>query len=217
VAKRLLAAFTLGAAVLVAPAPAAQAQRSCHYFEFVKGTNINSTLRWWYTDQYGRCNRSVEWRAGSGTSTNACLRNAGWLPNGWYDLADGSNAPQPIGHVNQYTGSSIFGRVWHLQDKRCSDGTLRTELFIHTEEKPNNGQYCTSDPDDLQCWDSTPAYSGASSGTNDYYSQGCIKVRRPSDEGNWPDAMSDVHSTWHNLGGGAGHGEARPDRLYVHS
>jgi hypothetical protein len=46
VGKRLLAALVLGAAVLVAPAPRAHAQRSCHYLEFVKGTNIDSTLRW---------------------------------------------------------------------------------------------------------------------------------------------------------------------------
>ena len=132
-------------------------------------------------------------------------------PRGWQQR---SAARGPRGRVR---GLPDLRAGVGLQDKRCSDGTWRTELFIHAEEKPDSGQYCTSDPDDLQCWDSTPAYPGASSGTNDLYSQGCIKVRRPSDEGSWPDAMSDVHSTWHDLGGGSGHGVPRPDSLYVHS
>jgi hypothetical protein len=211
----VLASMTLLAVVLFGPVPVALAQRSCHYFEFAKGTNINSTLRWWYTDEYGRCNRSLEWRAGSGENTNACDAvtpndpDGGWLPNGWYDLQ---------GHWNDYAGASIRGRVWWMQDKRCSDGTLRTELFIHTEETSANGQDCSSAADDPWCWDSTAAYSGAGAGTNDFYSQGCIKVRRQSPEGSWPDAMSDVHSTWHNRGGGSAHGTfARTDTVYVHS
>ncbi|GIU99793.1 MAG: hypothetical protein KatS3mg014_1409 [Actinomycetota bacterium] len=121
-----------------------------------------------------------------------------------------------VDNVNNYDGSAIWGRVWHLQDKQCHDGTWRTELFIHTEETSGNGQRCTSDPDDPECWDDTPASPGGNPGTNDFKSQGCIKVRRQSPEGSWPDAMSDVHSDWHDIGG-LGHGQARADSLYVHS
>lgn len=187
----------------------------------MKGTNINSTLRWWYTDDYGRCIRNVEWRAGSGMNTNPCDNQDGgdghgWLPNGWYDLR---------GHWNNYN-QTIKGRVWWLQNMQCHDGTWRTELFIHTEEtagtRPNDqGQACGEQlPDDdlPYCWDKQPAYAGAANGTYDYYSNGCIKVRRKSPEGNWANDMLNVHKTWHDLGGGSSHGSfTRTDTVYVHA
>lgn len=153
----------------------------------------------------------MEWRAGSGTSTNPCEVNRGWLPNGWYDL---------WGHWDDYD-QTIKGRVWWLEDMRCHNGTLRTELFIHTEETRLRDQSCGDQlPDDdlPYCWDRKRAYAGAAEGTYDYYSQGCIKVRRRSPEGTWPDAMSDVHTTWHGRGGGSQHGQfTRTDTVYVHA
>lgn len=163
----MMVTFVVGAAVNAPPAAAA---RSCLYFEFVKNTNINSTLYWRWMDDYGRCLHSDSWRAGSGVTTDPCQTNQGWLPNGWYDL-------DSTGHVDGYGGMAIKGRVWSLQDKNCSDGTPRTELFIHTEETQSNGQSCSSDPDDPWCWDKTAACSTCGAGTNDYKSEGCIKVR----------------------------------------
>ncbi len=203
VASVMTAAFAWGLPWL----PRAEAARSCLYFEFAKGTNSNSTLYWRYMDDYGRCIYAVSWRAGSGVTTDPCQRYYGWLPNGWYDL-------KATGHVHDYGGTSIWGRVWSLQDKACKDGTLRTELFIHTEETVDNGQVCTSDPDDRQCWDKTKAPGDSQAGTNDFLSQGCIKVRRRSPEGSWPDAMSQVDSYWHAAG--LGQASGRTDTVYVH-
>ncbi len=196
---------------LLAPVRA-HAARSCLYYEFVKDTNVHSDLNWRYVDDYGRCIRVHNYRAGSGTTTDPCQINKGWLPNGWYDLSSSG----PTGHADNYSGSTIWGRVWHLQDKKCHDGTWRTELFIHTEETSSNGQQCTSDPDDPKCWDDTSASPGGDPGTNDFKSHGCIKVRRQSPEESWPDAMSDVPSDWHDIGG-LGHGQARADSVYVRS
>ena len=158
--------------------------------------------------------RAVEGGLGDEES---CRPNHGWLPNGWYDL---------WGHWNNYD-QTIKGRVWWVENMYCPDGTtLRTELFIHTEEGagtgPNNQpQLCGQQlPDDdlPYCWDKKPAYSGAQNGTYDYYSNGCIKVRRQSPEGSWANDMLDVHNTWHDLGGRGGHGQfTRTDTLYVHS
>ena len=67
------------------------------------------------------------WRAGSGlpggSATNSCVKNHGWLPNGRYSLRQ----------YDDYAGSLIHGRAFRLSDKRCSNGTLREQLFIHTE------------------------------------------------------------------------------------
>jgi hypothetical protein len=94
----------------------AGASRSCLYFEFAKSTNTNSTLYWRWMDDYGRCVYSASWRAGSGTTTDPCQVSAGWLPNGWYDL-------KSAGHQDSYSGTTIWGRIWSLQDKACSNGT----------------------------------------------------------------------------------------------
>ncbi len=201
----IVMAFVFATAV---NAPRAQAARSCLYFEFVKSTNTNSTLYWRWMDDYGRCIYSASWRAGSGVTTDPCQLNAGWLPNGWYDL-------KSTGHQDSYSGTSIWGRVWSLQDKACSNGTLRTQLFIHTEETSSRTQICSSDPDDPQCWDSTKAPGDSAAGTNDFRSEGCIKVRRQSPEGSWPDAMSAVDSDWHAAG--LGQASGRTDTVYVHS
>jgi len=114
--------------------------------------------------------RAAGFRAGSGESTNECYVGHGWLPAGWYNL---------VGHFDSYNGSSIKGRVWQLSDKRCSGGTgnLRTQLFIHSEETADTGQYCPTPGDDPFCWE----------GASDYYSVGCIKLAHatpyPSDIG----------------------------------
>jgi hypothetical protein len=113
-------------------------------------------------------------RAGAGNgSTNRCESNAGPLPfNDYY----------PINHYDNYAGSAIRGRAWHLPNSWCmwwepnGGGVLRTELFIHTEETTSQGQSCSSEP---WCWN----------GQNDYYSAGCIKVD--------PKDISSVDQIWH--------------------
>lgn len=102
------------------------------------------------------------WRAGSGMGgkrgTNACIHNVGWLPNGVY-------------HVRQYAdyhGSLIQGRAFRVDDKRCSNGTLRVDLFIHTEQGLHDKQ-CPNRPGDQPCRWEYPEI-------DDYHSHGCIKL-----------------------------------------
>lgn len=190
--------FMLASLVLV---PTASASRSCHYLDFVKNSSNqqNSSIKYRYQDGEGRCSLSHSYRAGSGTTKNPCEKGKGWLPNGWYDVR----------HYNEYAGTQIWGRVWHLQNKTCSDGTERNALFIHTEETTTNGQSCSSANDDPKCWDGYP--SGEA--TNDYKSNGCIKVRRSSPEHSRTAHMGDLHDDWQLLG--ISHGTWSEDRLRV--
>jgi hypothetical protein len=105
------------------------------------------------------------WRAGSGlpggSATNPCVKNHGWLPNGRYSLRQ----------YNDYAGNLIHGRAFRLSDKRCPNGTLRQELFIHTEAAAGNTQ-CANGPGDQICRWEYPKI-------NDYTSHGCIKMAPP--------------------------------------
>jgi len=102
------------------------------------------------------------WRAGSGlpggSATNTCVKGHGWLPNGRYTLRQ----------HDDYAGNLIHGRAFRLSDKRCPDGTLREQLFIHTEAAAGNRQ-CADGPGDQICRWEFPR-------VNDYTSHGCIKM-----------------------------------------
>ena len=162
------------------------------YFDFARQSNLSSTLTMVWQQVPGRFS-TVSWRAGSGTSTDACWIGHGWLPTGWYDLN---------GHWNNY-GGDIQGRVFYLQNKQCWNGTWRTQLFIHSEETAGQGQYCPTSGDDPYCWD----------GEFDYYSNGCIKVSRAGN----PSDLRLVHDGWHNKSGDYRHGSFWiNDWLYVH-
>jgi hypothetical protein len=119
------------------------------------GTLINGQIR-------GECGATcyTSWyRAGSGNGYDACQTN-NWVPLGTYTVP---------WHNHNYNASLIKGRVWRMSDYQCQNGVRRTELFVHSEETADNGQYCTAgDPDDDFCWE----------GDQDYYSFGCIKVAR---------------------------------------
>jgi hypothetical protein len=131
-----------------------------------------------------------------------CEIGRGWLPSGWYAQK---------GHWDHYDGSKVRGRVWWIQDKTCRDGsTRRTELFIHSEETSANGQSCSSAYDDPFCWERE----------SDYYSNGCIKLARPSPVASFPNDLGAAHTTFHDYGGKAAHGAydtADANELYVHS
>ena len=102
------------------------------------------------------------WRAGSGlpgrSTENACVKGHGWLPNGTYSLLQ----------YDDYHGNLIHGRAFRLNDKRCTNGTLREQLFIHTEAGAGNTQ-CADVPGDQLCRWEFPRI-------NDYTSHGCIKM-----------------------------------------
>ena len=131
-------------------------------FEYYRnGTLIYGQIR-------GNCGYQcvTSWyRAGSGSGTNACEHN-NWIPIGGYNV---------LFHSDSYAGSLIQGRVWRLSDYWCSNGVVRSDLFVHSQETYWQGQQCPSGYPDF-CWDTD----------SDYYSLGCIKVARmpvPSDLG----------------------------------
>jgi hypothetical protein len=102
------------------------------------------------------------WRAGSGlpgrSTENACVKGQGWLPNGTYSLRQ----------YDDYHGNLIHGRAFRLDDKRCANGTLREQLFIHTEAGAGNTQCADVAGDQLCRWEFPRI--------NDYTSHGCIKM-----------------------------------------
>jgi len=125
-----------------------------------------STLTWAAARQRGDGSWKVlahdSWRAGSGlpgrSTENPCVKGHGWLPNGTYSLR----------HYPDYHGNLIHGRAFRLDDKRCPNGTLREQLFIHTEAGAGNTQ-CANVPGDQLCRWEYPQI-------NDYTSHGCIKL-----------------------------------------
>lgn len=184
-ALRLLAALALAGVVLVAtvgPSDATRGPRpqsgggdtaarpgTVHAqitFSKSRAHPWDSTISWdaWRQGADGkwRVVAHQAWRAGSGfpgaATENPCAKNRGWLPNGRYSVRQ----------VENYPGSLIRGRVFRLSDKRCPDGTLRQELFIHTETGPGNHQ-CADGPGDQICRWEFPKI-------NDYTSHGCIKM-----------------------------------------
>ena len=188
--KRILAT---GLTVFVSATVGASAAGAGTSLDFRRITNIDSQLvitrR---SDLDGAVMNQSVYRAGSGVNQNACDSGSdgigGWLPGGWYTL---------WGHWHDFNGT-IKGRVWRLQDKRCGvyPYTLRTELFIHSEETAAQGQLC-----EPWCWD----------GDGDYYSLGCIKISRAAP---YPSDLAKLHSNWDNWSGQ--HGSfTLYNRLYV--
>lgn len=147
-----IAAVVLGCAAWLPSTASADLREWVNYSR--NGTLTNGRIT--YNCEISTC--AASWRGGSGSGTNACQTN-NWIPVGTYDV--------PF-HDDSFAGSKIQGRVWRMSDYHCSNGVVRTELFIHTEETSSRGQYCPTAGDDPFCWE----------GTNDYYSQGCIKISR---------------------------------------
>ncbi|WP_411078808.1 L,D-transpeptidase family protein [Streptomyces sp. cmx-18-6] len=128
-----------------------------YYLKFVKNQKNPSDSRL-HLMPVGKKKAVATWRAGSGNgSTNSCKSNAGWLPNGSYKIEF---------HKENYN-KKIKGYVIKLQDKKCSKGTKRTELFIHSEMKKNGKQGRKDGKDSPYRWE----------GNHDYKSEGCIKLK----------------------------------------
>ena len=178
---KLLVLLTAAAAALLA---SAQQAGAAVYFDFRRVGNTNSVLyETWQDPASGRVYGQQSWRAGSGYTTNECQSQAGWLPRGYYNL---------VSHYDRYDASEIKGRVWQLSDKACWSGNVRTQLFIHSEETADNGQYCPTPYDDRFCWE----------GDFDYSSIGCIKLSRSTP---YPSHLAQADADWHNWGGGSGY------------
>jgi hypothetical protein len=179
---RLLAALTAlacGLTVSVA-SPAAEAattRRAVITFHKNEANTFRSRLTWdLYTvaaDGERTRVQHLSWRAGSGyfrDSTNACRKNRGWLPDGRY-------RPRLF---RDYHGSLIKGRAIYLGAKRCANGTLRTDLFIHTEQGAGSRQ-CPNRRGDQACRWEYPRI-------NDYRSHGCVKLA--------PGDLAELYRAW---------------------
>ena len=165
------------------------------YFDLHRMTMTGSVLyETWQDTSTGKVYAQQSWRAGSGSSTDACQVGYGWIPTGTYDL---------WGHWDHYD-ATIKGRVWYLSNHQCWNGTWRSELFIHSEETADNGQLCGSPYyDERYCWD----------GDGDYYSHGCIKVSRAAP---YPSDLAQVDNDWDGWDGR--HGSfVSYSRAYVYS
>jgi hypothetical protein len=138
----------------------------------------NSTLTWKviHQDDDGvwRVVEKLSWRAGSGmlgkSGRNECRKGRGWLPNGTYRLR----------FYNDYHGNLIKGRAIYLGRKACANGTVRTDLFIHTEQGAGSRQ-CPDRRGDQVCRWEYPKI-------NDYRSYGCIKLA--------PGDLHELHAAW---------------------
>jgi hypothetical protein len=79
--------YVLATAAVVAALSAASGARAAVYFDFFRYTNTNSTLyETWQDTATGKVYDQLSWRAGSGTGTNECVPNVGWLPGGYYNV-----------------------------------------------------------------------------------------------------------------------------------
>lgn len=168
-ARVLMLLLAMVATVAVVPGPStASAQETRRFAVITFHKNYanahRSTLTWQVFRQTGDRRTSIvrkQWRAGAGyfrDSTDACAKNRGWLP-------DGSYRPRLF---RDYHGSLIKGRAIHLGQKRCANGTMRTDLFIHTEQGAGSRQ-CVDRRGDQVCRWEYPRI-------NDYRSYGCIKL-----------------------------------------
>ena len=167
----LLAVLTvvLGPLVLAAPASSATSSsgtwRATITFQKNEKNQFDSRVTWRLLQRQAGAWKLVEtrsWRAGAGlpgkVGRNSCATSRGWLPNGAYHLRLYDN----------YRGNKIHGRAFRLDDKACSSGRVRHNLFLHTEQGPGNRQ-CRNRRGDQACRWEWPRI-------NDYKSYGCIKM-----------------------------------------
>jgi hypothetical protein len=191
-ARLVLVLLALTGGLLVAPTQASAASTSRYavitFHKNYKDT-LHSRLTWQVVEVRAGKRTTVasdSWRAGSGftrKSTNSCRKNNGWLPNGRY---------RPRLYRN-YGGNLIKGRAIYLGAKRCSNGTMRTDLFIHTEQGANSTQ-CRDRKGDQPCRWEYPRI-------NDYKSRGCIKLS--------PGDMRELYVAWRKYFGAGSPSQVR--------
>jgi hypothetical protein len=180
----LLLVALAGSVLAVTPTASAGQSAGSHRYAVIAfhknyGNVFRSTLTWKVYRVTGGHSTRVQykkWRAGSGftrSSTNSCRRNNGWLPNGHY---------RPRLYAD-YHGNKIKGRAIYLGRHPCRNGTMRTDLFIHTEQGAGSHQCRNRKGDQLCRWE-YPAI-------NDYRSYGCIKLS--------PGDLEQLYNAWRSF------------------
>ena len=177
---RLALALVALACGLVVTTPGATAAGGYRYAVITFHKNYANTFRsrltWELFEVRGETRTRVQelsWRAGSGyfrDATNACALNRGWLPNGTY-------GPRLF---RDYHGNLIKGHAIYLGRKACGNGTMRTDLFIHTEQDAGSRQ-CADRRGDQVCRWEYPRI-------NDYRSYGCVKLS--------PGDLRELYAAW---------------------
>ena len=139
--------------------------RAIIVFEKSYQRQFDSRVTWRLFEQRGKKRTLVEersWRAGGGLprkgGTDACARSVGWAPDGSYRIT----------LHRDYGGNVIKGGVFRMEDKACRNGTVRQNLFLHTEQGPGSRQ-CADGKGDQSCRWEWPRI-------NDYKSNGCLKM-----------------------------------------
>lgn len=177
-ARLVLVLLALVAGLTVVPAATAADSYRYAVITFHKNyrNTQRSTLTWQVFEVRGDDRTSLvrkQWRAGSGyfrDSTNACAKNRGWLPDGGY---------RPT-LFRDYGGNLIKGRAIYLGQKRCANGTMRTDLFIHTEQGAGSRQCADRRGDQVCRWEYPKI--------NDYRSYGCVKLS--------PGDLRELYDAW---------------------
>ncbi|MEU6228526.1 L,D-transpeptidase family protein [Streptomyces sp. NPDC047042] len=160
-----LAAVLVGGLTATTTAPAqarTETQAStqatdAYYLRFDKGSVTKSHLELVQRTP-GRDKVIKTYPAGSGQVKDTCAVGRGWLPNA------GASRPYAIEWHRKNFDGIINGFVIKISDRKCHNGTKRTELFIHSEMKPNGNAGTI----ESERW--------TNSNPNDYYSNGCIKL-----------------------------------------
>src|SRR3954447_7154828 len=163
------AALTLGTTLWLATP--ANAVAGTYYFSFNKTSstptsNPSSKLVFWHSlnPDYPPT-QMASWKAGSGQSTNPCQKSVGWLPNGHYTIKQA--------YLNHLGGTGgVNGPALELSNHACSDGTVRTELFIHSSYP----------------WSSTH-----------YMSEGCIKLASSGTPSTASGDVKSAYNQWVNV------------------
>ena len=175
-----LALLLLALVAGLTAAPAATAEDSPRYAVITFHKNyrdtFRSTLTWEVfrgTGSHRTSLQRLEWRAGSGyfrDATDSCARSRGWLPDGTY-------RPRLFA---DYHGNLIKGRAIYLGQKTCARGTMRADLFIHSEQGAGSRQCADAKGDQVCRWEYPKV--------NDYRSYGCVKLA--------PGDLHELYDAW---------------------
>jgi hypothetical protein len=121
----LLLVGALLIAILALPQAHASASTTLYDWYFTKNaSDQTSSVLGLYQNTVGGPTIAT-FRAGSGITghENECESNYGWIPSGWGNIT---------GYNHNYPGTTVTGPVLILANRPCYNGTVRTELFVHS-------------------------------------------------------------------------------------
>ncbi len=132
ISKALVIVLAASAAVIGGPEPVAANPGDAWVFA---GNYYSITWSQFALMNNGRA--LLRYRAGAGSTPNSCVKTTseqagGWLPRGFYT---------PYGTWWNYPGTIVKGPAIGLENKDCGNGTIRTELFVHSSYPWTENRY----------------------------------------------------------------------------